>query len=134
MIPEAELKQRPEAVHDEPPVWEWERVGLSGGTHAAPAGWVAAPKPHFQPHPVADPPADAVFDLQRPLREFIQRLSGYLTADADSAVTVEGQSIRFNPDKMSLGRFYLAQIEDEAFLICRVGEDVIDVYGLAKPD
>lgn len=47
-------------------------------------------------------------------------------------VSVEVDSIRLRPERMEIGKFYLAQFRDEPYLYRRVSEGEIEVYGLAE--
>ena len=50
------------------------------------------------------------------------------------AVEVEGESIKFNVEKMELGRFYVVELANEPYLIRKVSEEVVDVYGVVEKD
>lgn len=46
-------------------------------------------------------------------------------------VEVVGDSIVFNPKSMTLGRFYVVELEGKPYLYRRVSETEVEVYGLA---
>ena len=44
---------------------------------------------------------------------------------------VVGDSIVFNPKSMTLGRFYVVELEEKPYLYRRVSETEVEIYGLA---
>ena len=46
-------------------------------------------------------------------------------------VEVVGDSIVFRPKSMTLGRFYVVELEGKPYLYRRVSETEVEVYGLA---
>jgi methyl coenzyme M reductase subunit C-like uncharacterized protein (methanogenesis marker protein 7) len=47
-------------------------------------------------------------------------------------VFVEGDSIKFDIDRMESGRFYVAQLGDKPYLLRRAGKGTVDVFELAE--
>ena len=47
------------------------------------------------------------------------------------SVEVVGDSIVFNPKSMTLGRFYVVELEGKPYIYRRTSETEVEVYGLA---
>ena len=53
------------------------------------------------------------------------------SADTQSPVKVDGNSVIFTPDEMEVDRFYFVELEGEPYLYRRVSIGEVEVYGLA---
>lgn len=132
MVLDLERKERGEALGEKRAASPWQPVDMAAGQHLGFGGCTLVSEPHFPAGPITQPAADAIIRAQRRLYELALQIAQLLAIETEKAVTVHGASIKFNPAKMELGRYYLAQLGDEPYLLRKVSEDVVDVYGLAE--
>ena len=69
--------------------------------------------------------------LHRVLRVSYQRDRSPYSWLQKPPVEVVGDSIVFNPKSMTLGRFYVVELEEKPYLYRRTSETEVEVYGLA---
>lgn len=50
------------------------------------------------------------------------------------AIMVQEGQIKFNIDQLELGRFYPIELEGQLFIVRKVSEDVVDIYGALESD